>query len=228
MSIIAALLIAQAPTPVVLSPPGAVAPPSIDTVASPPPKLDVAVHPRAATPAGNPGEWVTTDDYPITALDAMREGIASFHLTVDSMGRVSGCTISSSSGSPDLDAATCRLVSQRARFLPATDPKGVAIVGVYSGRVRWMIPEDPTPDPFFGPDGRFVSNEVTYRFFVEPDGTTSDCVLITNDTAEVLEQPEGPCLAKTPYKPFIDAKGKPVRKRVSVTVKIAVEDPPQP
>jgi protein TonB len=243
MSIAAVVLFAQAaaPTPTpppppvvrVVSPPPVVAPapppPVYVAPPAPPPNWsEQGPHPRSATPLGNPGYWVTTSDYPPRALREERGGIVAFRLTLDAAGRISDCAVTSSSGSPDLDALTCALVTERARFRPATDARGNKTIGSYSNRVRWVVPEDPGPDPFYGPDGRFVSNDMTYRFFIEPDGTTSDCVRITNDVAEILEKPEGPCLTQAPYKPFVDANGKPVRKRVSISVKIVVEDPPKP
>jgi protein TonB len=57
-------------------------------------------------------------------------------------GKVSSCQVTSSSGSPDLDEATCSNVTRRARFNPATDGEGQPTSGSYSGRVRWVIPED--------------------------------------------------------------------------------------
>jgi periplasmic protein TonB len=240
MSIAAVFLFAQAATPTqppppvvrVVSPPVVAPPPPPVVVAPPAPPPPIyttpAPHPRSATPLGNPGYWVTTSDYPPRALREERGGVVAFRLTLDAAGLVSGCIITSSSGSPDLDAVTCSLVTQRARFRPATDAKGKNVEGTFSNRVRWVIPEDTQPNPFINPDGRFLAAEVTYQFFIEPDGSTSDCVLITNDTAETLEQPEGPCVTTKPFKPFLDAKGMPVRKRVSVTVKTTVVDPPKP
>ncbi len=169
-----------------------------------------------------------TSDYPLRALRENRGGVVGFLLKVDPKGQVSSCVVTSSSGSPDLDAATCSLVTLRASFKPATDPKGKKAIGSYAGRVRWVIPENTRPNPFVDVDGRFVVAEITFRFFIEPDGSTSDCVLITNNTAETLERPEGPCAATKPYKPYLDAKGKPVRKRASLTVTSTVDDSPQP
>jgi TonB family protein len=234
MSILSAILIAQAsapaaPPPVVLPPPLITGPPAIETVALPPPPLtSVFFDGKPASPAGNPGLWVTTNDYPPRALREERAGTVGFRLTIDPFGRVSACDITSSSGSPDLDEVTCTLVTQRARFNPAKDNKGKATTGSYSSRVRWIIPEDPDPVPMVGPDGRFLVHSVTFSFFIEPDGTTSDCVVTVDDVAETLAVPEGPCVAKQPYKPYLDASGKPVRKRASVTVKSTVEDPPKP
>jgi periplasmic protein TonB len=63
-------------------------------------------------------------------------------VSVSPEGRVTSCNITSSSGSPDLDEATCSNVTRRARFNPATDGEGQPISGSYSGRIRWVIPED--------------------------------------------------------------------------------------
>ena len=40
-----------------------------------------------------------------------------------------------------LDAATCKLLTRRARFEAASDETGAKIVGSYSGSVRWEIPD---------------------------------------------------------------------------------------
>mgnify|MGYP002148087180 CR=1 FL=1 len=57
-------------------------------------------------------------------------------------GRVTSCDITSSSGSPDLDEATCSNVTRRARFTPAMDGEGNPTSGSYSNGIRWVIPKD--------------------------------------------------------------------------------------
>jgi protein TonB len=47
-----------------------------------------------------------------------------------------------SSGSPDLDQATCDNVRRRARFAPATDGEGNPTTGSYTNSIRWVIPKD--------------------------------------------------------------------------------------
>jgi protein TonB len=147
-----------APPPIVAPPPKMninAAPPPIEvvSVAPPPPPIIVAppapaappaprIQPKAATPRGNPGNWATTNDYPSRALREEREGVTGFRVTVSAEGRVTGCDITSSSGSPDLDEATCSNVTRRARFNPATDGEGQPTTGSYAGRVRWVIPEE--------------------------------------------------------------------------------------
>jgi len=96
--------------------------------------------PRAASPLGNPGRWATSEDYPAAALRDGREGTTRFRVTVGVDGRVRNCEVTGSSGSPDLDRATCVQVSKRGRFKPATDASGAIVSGSWSSAVRWEIP----------------------------------------------------------------------------------------
>lgn len=123
-----------APTVVIPAPPG---PP-----AAPPPPPPPKFTPKGATPKGNPGNWATTNDYPSRALREEREGTTGFRVSVGADGRVTSCSVTSSSGSPDLDEATCSNVTRRARFTPATDGEGNPTTGSYSSRVRWVIPKE--------------------------------------------------------------------------------------
>ena len=105
--------------------------------APPPPRFT----PKGASPKGNPGSWATTDDYPSRALREEREGVTRFTVTVSAEGRVTNCTVTGSSGTPDLDEAACRAISRRARFNPATNGDGEKVAGTYSNSVRWQIPK---------------------------------------------------------------------------------------
>jgi protein TonB len=146
------------PPPPVAPPPPisiAIAPPPIQTQPTIPPPAPV-VHlptappapppprftPKGATPKGNPGSWATTDDYPSRALREEREGVTRFSVTVSPDGRVTNCSVTGSSGSPDLDDAACRSITRRARFTPATDGEGNPTTGTYSNSVRWQIPKN--------------------------------------------------------------------------------------
>ncbi|WP_395392907.1 energy transducer TonB [Novosphingobium sp. BL-8A] len=98
--------------------------------------------PRGAMPRNDPGTWVTTQDYPAGELRAEHQGMVRFRVDVDARGRVGQCTIMSSSGYSGLDEATCKYVSRRARFEPATNADGEASAGSYMGTIRWIIPRD--------------------------------------------------------------------------------------
>lgn len=123
-------------TPPPLPPPPIIAPPAV--VAPPPPRFQ----PKGAAPKGNPANWATTNDYPSRALREEREGTTGFRVTVGPDGRVTSCEVTSSSGSADLDEATCANVQRRARFTPAMDGEGNPTSGSYSNRIRWVIPKD--------------------------------------------------------------------------------------
>lgn len=129
----------QAP-PLDTSPAPQPPPPPLPPPPSPPPAPSFT--PKSATPKGNPGSWATTNDYPSRALREERAGVTGFRVSVTADGRASGCTVTSSSGSPDLDEATCSNVMRRARFNPAMDGEGKPTTGSYSGRIRWVIPKD--------------------------------------------------------------------------------------
>lgn len=98
--------------------------------------------PRGALPRNAASGWVTTQDYPTADLRAEHQGSVRFRLDIDARGRVSQCSIAMSSGYTGLDEATCKYVSRRARFEPATDADGQAVAGSYLGTIRWIIPRD--------------------------------------------------------------------------------------
>ncbi len=85
---------------------------------------------------------ISNDDYPPSALRAEEQGTVGFRLEVDPQGRVTQCTVTASSGSANLDAATCRLMQRRAQFEPALDRKGRPTSGTVTSQIRWVIPDD--------------------------------------------------------------------------------------
>lgn len=129
-------LAAPPPPPGPISPPAPSAPAAAPPPPPPPPPALPAVR---ASPRGNPGSWATNDDYPPGAQREGVEGTTSFRLEVGTDGRVTGCSITGSSGSAELDNKTCQLMQRRARFNPAKDTSGNAVAGSYSSRVRWQI-----------------------------------------------------------------------------------------
>lgn len=129
-----------APPPVVITP---VAPPPQITTAPPPPPAPPPV--RRIEPAkarANLASYISNDDYPDSAIRNEEQGTTAFRLDVGPDGRVSGCSVTGSSGSSALDNATCRLLRSRARFTPATDSSGAKTRDSVSGRIRWVLPSD--------------------------------------------------------------------------------------
>ena len=89
----------------------------------------------------NANSWISDTDYPAGALRDRREGTAGFRLSVIANGKVKDCVITASSGSADLDGATCSNIIKRARFSPAEDASGKAVDASYSSRVSWKLPD---------------------------------------------------------------------------------------
>jgi len=56
-------------------------------------------------------------------------------------GKPTACDITSSSGTPELDEATCKSVMRRARFTPGKDENGQPVGASFSSRVKWVIPK---------------------------------------------------------------------------------------
>jgi protein TonB len=76
---------------------------------------------------------ITPRDYPKRLGNAGVGGTVSVAFTVPASGRPSGCRVTRSSGVPELDALTCRLIEQRFLFRPATDRYGRPV----SDEIEW-------------------------------------------------------------------------------------------
>lgn len=184
----------------------------------------LAAHPVLAkeaavpVPLGNPGDWLRKGDYPPAALRNEVEGTTSFRLEVGPNGRVRSCIVTISSGSSELDDATCRVIPQRALFTPAKDRKGRPVAGSYQTRVRWVIPKDrPMPEPGFS----------SITALVGPDGTVTDCRIEAAEGSAARQAQVGPTdrcpFANIPHG-FSDASGQPVAKRLRLTIRVEVLD----
>jgi len=99
-----------------------------------------APKPTPVAPFGNPGTWVTDDDYPAKALAGGEFGTIRFRLVVDEKGKVARCNILRTSGFAELDQHTCAVMLIRAKFKPARDAAGTPVAGLYEGSFTWMIP----------------------------------------------------------------------------------------
>ncbi|MFZ5747429.1 MAG: energy transducer TonB [Pseudomonadota bacterium] len=120
-----------------IAPPSPPAPERAPTPPPPPPPPRVA---KALKPRTAPGSWVTDDDYPSAAIRAEEQGTVGFRLDVDASGKVTNCTVTSSSGSSLLDNTACSLLKRRARFSPAEDANGNKIPAAFNSKIRWDLP----------------------------------------------------------------------------------------
>lgn len=98
--------------------------------------------PRTARPKGESSRWLTTDDYPLRSIRERQEGRTGYRLAIDADGRITSCSVTSSSGHPELDRAACQLLPRRARFDAARDNTGAAVAGSFTGNVQWRLPPE--------------------------------------------------------------------------------------
>ncbi|MFL6755272.1 MAG: TonB family protein [Sphingomicrobium sp.] len=81
---------------------------------------------------------ITPRDYPRRLREAGIGGIVGLSFRVEPTGFVSRCTVTQSSGVPELDALTCRLIVQRFRYRPSTDRYGRPIADTVDGEHEWI------------------------------------------------------------------------------------------
>ena len=134
------------PSPPIVTTPVLNPTPPITPIARPAPPAPAAPPPprvsQAARAKGNLPSLFSTDDYPQAAIRGEEQGTTAVRLTISPDGRVSDCSVTSSSGSSSLDGATCSILKRRARFSPAKDQNGQSISDTTSTRIRWELPSD--------------------------------------------------------------------------------------
>jgi TonB family protein len=91
-------------------------------------------------PRGNRSSWVTSEDYPASALRAEEEGTVAVAITVGVDGRAIDVEITQSALSDKINQATIQLIMRRARFLPALN-KCKPVQGEFVTKINWMIPD---------------------------------------------------------------------------------------
>jgi protein TonB len=84
--------------------------------------------------------YVRPGDYPPAARRAHVEGRVAFELPARADGSVYFCRVMQSSGSRALDAATCRILRSRVRYVPARDEAGAAVGDDVFGVIQWRLP----------------------------------------------------------------------------------------
>ena len=84
---------------------------------------------------------ISNDDYPASAIRAGAQGTTRMTLQISAEGRVTGCSVSGSSGNSSLDSTACSLAQRRYRFTPATR-NGQPVATTYSQSVRWQLPDE--------------------------------------------------------------------------------------
>lgn len=213
---LAATLIAAIVSPLAAQEAADIPPPIAEGDAMAAEVLPNPVEPKPGVPApiGMPDEWVTTADYPPAAWRNGEAGYVEYELEVDSAGAVTGCRITASEATPALDLETCRLLRERARFLPAKDEEGKPFASVYYNGVLWQRREAE-----FG-GGSFT---IKVAFTLDERGNTRNCRILERSgdiPADMLRSFERePCPGRNGV-PARDAEGRPVARDIVLTVSV--------
>ena len=174
--------------------------------------------PTRPVPVGRPGDWISDDDYPRTALGNSTTGIVGFELTVPPSGIPNACEIIKSSNDAELDSATCMLLLKRAQFTPAMGADGKPATGTYRSRVLWQIPFAPLP----------TAGNLTIAYDILPDGNSANCIatgtgpMMAKRTADDIKAICKPWRFAKP----MDAAGKPVKRHVVFETNMTISDAP--
>lgn len=91
----------------------------------------------------SPPRWIRgrirDSDYPKAEAEAGVGGTVSVRYAVETNGRATGCIVTQSSGSADLDAVTCHLVEDRFRYRPSMTPQGRPVRSIIIENHHWVI-----------------------------------------------------------------------------------------
>lgn len=162
--------------------------------------------------------WVTNADYPLAAWRNREEGVVQYDVAVDAHGKPTGCTITYSTATPALEAETCRLLMERARFEPAEDKGGTPRASVWPGETKWHVREPDFSKAFM----------LKVAFTIDERGQQRDCRIVerSNELPPNVERslrreacPSNYAARGVPYR---DADGRPVAREVTMTYGISL------
>jgi TonB family protein len=175
---------------------------------------------------------VLATDFPAKALAEKRQGNVKIELAISSVGAVEDCKILESSSHADLDAKTCEIAFNKAKFGPALDLSGQPTAGRVQTEFNWHLPGVGKTPPLpttstetltMPKQLRPTAGESMVSFIVAADGSLLDCKGQTSLDIRLFV-PDALCKAKIKMDPFTDSKGKPIARRVTVNTSVKIED----
>lgn len=88
---------------------------------------------------GNLRRLFSADDYPMESLMNGDSGVVLVALLVNEKGRVADCSIVQTSGVAMLDAQSCAILKERAKFVPAVGRDGKPAKDAFIQRINWKV-----------------------------------------------------------------------------------------
>lgn len=173
---------------------------------------------RDPEPKRSPQSWITIADYPVEAWKTGKIGEVGYSLKVDVDGKVTDCSIVSSSGHVSLDEKTCALVSERAEFSSALNQAEEPVAGEYYSYFDWKKLEPEFRTGFI----------VKVQYVLDETGEQSACSIlevsetIPESLRRSLEREPCPTGDVRPGIPYRDDDGNPVARAVTVQYRVDV------
>jgi TonB family protein len=93
---------------------------------------------RRATPLKPLPDYFSPSDYPEQAIRESAGGRSRVVLRIDEAGTPKDCLVEETSGIATLDAQTCAILIERAKFAPALDANGKPTRSVLTEQVKWV------------------------------------------------------------------------------------------
>ena len=90
-------------------------------------------------PVGDLQKVFRREDYPMHAGHLGLQGSTTMEILIDEKGAVADCSVTETSGHSALDAQSCAIVKERAKFQPAMNIQGKPERSSYSQRIRWKL-----------------------------------------------------------------------------------------
>lgn len=150
----------------------AIVPPPVVTIPVPGPS---SLFPRAPRPKSWGWSRITDSDWPAGAREAGHAGEVLVSFDIDATGAVPRCRVVKSSGQAALDARSCAIVSERARFDPARGIDGQPAMGrgeqsfIWNAEERLAAMPRPAP-PAPPPPGEWRRRPTVLPGFLTGDG----------------------------------------------------------
>lgn len=128
--------VVQAPVFTTPTPPPVITPQAPPAPPPPPPAAKVT---KAQSAKGSLQSLINSDDYPQDSIRNEETGRVVVRLSIGADGRVSDCSVVSSSGHRSLDSATCRILKSRARYTPARLSNGQPTTDTDTAAISWQL-----------------------------------------------------------------------------------------
>ena len=90
-------------------------------------------------PVGDLASLFNAKDYPGTAILNRLQGTTTLQILVNDKGAVADCSVTGTSGNATIDAQSCAIITERARFRPALDAQGKPTRSSFSQRITWKL-----------------------------------------------------------------------------------------